>query len=311
MRLRKTIAWLIATACIILLSAGAVVASEITIMNDSLPTPGAGTPIPTFIPSEQAAVWLTTPVAGNIVGVQLFWDSMYGGNPTSQELGIHIYADGIFPAPGMLRASVFGPQLVDGSVNEFRYLDPPADSVALQLPVSANETFVVALEFFNQNSGFPLASSVVYDGDGCQPSKNAVLPMPGPWTNACVLPMPGPWTNACVLGVPGDFGIRAIIEFPDSDGDLVPDPCDNCPGDWNPSQTDTDSDGVGDECDVLEGCNDYANLYLDDIINFLDFAVYAADYTCTSGCSGDIDGDDDADFDDLLILVTNWLCTDI
>jgi hypothetical protein len=35
----------------------------------------------------------------------------------------------------------------------------------------------------------------------------------------------------------------------DSDGDTVPDTADNCPFDYNPDQTDTDSDGMGDTCD--------------------------------------------------------------
>ncbi len=74
---------------------------------------------------------------------------------------------------------------------------------------------------------------------------------------------------------------------------------------------DSDGDGVGDGCDVLDGCNDYANFYLDHIINFLDFAVLAEDLPCTSDCTADIDGDDDTDLDDLLILVTNWLCTGV
>lgn len=36
---------------------------------------------------------------------------------------------------------------------------------------------------------------------------------------------------------------------PDSDGDGVKDPSDNCPNDGNPAQTDTDADGLGDACD--------------------------------------------------------------
>jgi C1A family cysteine protease len=35
----------------------------------------------------------------------------------------------------------------------------------------------------------------------------------------------------------------------DSDGDGVPDIVDNCPSDYNPDQTDTDGDGIGDACD--------------------------------------------------------------
>ena len=36
----------------------------------------------------------------------------------------------------------------------------------------------------------------------------------------------------------------------DSDGDTVPDTVDNCPSDYNPDQTDTDGDGIGDACDT-------------------------------------------------------------
>lgn len=36
----------------------------------------------------------------------------------------------------------------------------------------------------------------------------------------------------------------------DSDGDLVPDACDNCPNAKNTDQTDTDGDGVGDACQL-------------------------------------------------------------
>jgi hypothetical protein len=104
---------------------------------------------------------------------------------------------------------------------------------------------------------------------------------------------------------------RIILVPLDADGDLVPDPFDNCPDTSNPDQADTDGDEVGDECDVLEGCNDYANLYFDDIINLSDFAVFAADFGCTSGCAGDIDGDDDTDIEDLAIIAANWLCTGI
>ena len=41
----------------------------------------------------------------------------------------------------------------------------------------------------------------------------------------------------------------------DSDGDMVPDPCDNCVYVVNPYQQDSNGDGVGDHCQCL-GNND-------------------------------------------------------
>ena len=188
-------------------------AAEITVKNDAIPAAGSGTPLLAFIPNEQAAAWLTTPVAGDIVGVQVLWASQFGGNPASQELGIHVYAAGTFPTPGALLASVTGPLMVDGSVNEFRFRDPPANNLPLQVPVSAGQTFVVAIEFLNQNAGNQFGTSVEIDGDGCQPGKNSVLVIPGGWN------------DAGLLGVTGDFGIRAVINpipEPDSLSVLVP-----------------------------------------------------------------------------------------
>ncbi|WP_367180679.1 T9SS type A sorting domain-containing protein [uncultured Psychroserpens sp.] len=42
----------------------------------------------------------------------------------------------------------------------------------------------------------------------------------------------------------------------DDDGDNIPNECDNCPDDYNPSQTDSDNDGIGDACEdiTVEGC---------------------------------------------------------
>ena len=42
---------------------------------------------------------------------------------------------------------------------------------------------------------------------------------------------------------------QPIVAIPDGDGDGIPDATDNCPGAPNPSQTDTDGDGLGDVCD--------------------------------------------------------------
>lgn len=43
------------------------------------------------------------------------------------------------------------------------------------------------------------------------------------------------------------------VDPTDSDGDSVPDACDNCPADRNPSQPDVDGDSEGDLCDLDDG----------------------------------------------------------
>lgn len=43
---------------------------------------------------------------------------------------------------------------------------------------------------------------------------------------------------------------------PDTDGDGISDPADNCPSIYNPMQTDDDSDKIGDACDVLKSCKE-------------------------------------------------------
>jgi len=45
----------------------------------------------------------------------------------------------------------------------------------------------------------------------------------------------------------------------DQDGDTVPDASDNCPAVFNPGQTDTDSDGEGDECDLDDDGDEFAD----------------------------------------------------
>jgi len=52
------------------------------------------------------------------------------------------------------------------------------------------------------------------------------------------------------------FSIGGGVSDADKDGDLRDDPQDNCPLVFNPAQTDTDGDGVGDACDAFSTSDD-------------------------------------------------------
>jgi hypothetical protein len=43
-----------------------------------------------------------------------------------------------------------------------------------------------------------------------------------------------------------------VVSLGDSDGDRVPDDIDNCPAAFNPDQTDSNGNGIGDACDLSE-----------------------------------------------------------
>ena len=63
------------------------------------------------------------------------------------------------------------------------------------------------------------------------------------------------YANRQHLGVLDIYNIRELYGIPylDDDNDQVPDDVDNCPGDFNPWQVDSDTDGVGDVCDSTSG----------------------------------------------------------
>jgi hypothetical protein len=124
------------------------------------------------------------------------------------EQSISLYQVGAFPFPGPIminqggaNAQILTPTLADGVMNEFRFLDSPANTTALSVPIAAGQVFVVSLTFLNQSSGGgPFAPAPTIDQDGCQPFKNTVDVIPGGWV------------DACPLGVTGDFVIRAVID---------------------------------------------------------------------------------------------------
>lgn len=94
----------------------------------------------------------------------------------------------------------------------------------------------------------------------------------------------------------------------DTDGDLIPDPDDNCPDDANPEQEDRDRDGLGDLCDTLPFVHDPTNpgsiqrIIEDEMTQPNDTSFDALENTLAlpfmaSGVVGEIDnGDPDLDF---------------
>ncbi len=183
------------------LSAVSVQAAEVTVKNDSLNALGAASIVWGFVAGEKAASWLTSPCNGDLRAVQVFWRSPNGTSGTAIHNSIEIFRGGSFPNPGALALTVGGPVLTDGVLNEYRYLDEN-QVIPLIVPVTADETFVVSLEF----AFAPQASvdpSITRDIDGNQSGRNALLADLG---GSSV------WFDSTILGVQGDWVIRAVID---------------------------------------------------------------------------------------------------
>lgn len=89
----------------------------------------------------------------------------------------------------------------------------------------------------------------------------------------------------------------------DSDLDGIHDDLDNCPNTYNPNQSDSDGDGVGNVCDP-----DFPNLYVIDRIDFKDFAVLALAWSQQGDTlKADLNKNGTVDFGDLAILAEHWL----
>lgn len=173
-------------------------AAEVTVQNDSATDFSQVAIQAGFAANEQAAAWLTSPCEGDIVAVQVFWRSLFGGAPDTLGNAILVSQAGAFPVPGTLLANLSGPLMQDGFLNEFRFLDED-QTVPLLVPVTQGQVFVVSFQFLDP----PGASgpSVVTDVSGCQAGKNGIFAIP-----------PSAWFNACSLGVSGDFVIRAVVD---------------------------------------------------------------------------------------------------
>jgi DMSO/TMAO reductase YedYZ molybdopterin-dependent catalytic subunit len=105
----------------------------------------------------------------------------------------------------------------------------------------------------------------------------------------------------------GDFGWRGFgvlvrVAY-DSDSDGVRDSADNCPNDYNPSQTDSDSDGIGNVCD-----DDCPNLDGLNPVNFVDFSMLTDNWLSVDvNLIGDLNNDEIVDVNDIGIFTDYWL----
>lgn len=179
---------------------GTACANEVTVQNDSLIDTSSGTIELGFVSGEKAASWLTSPCDGNIVAAQVLWASGHQPpEPPEIENSIEIFRSGVFPTPGALAQSIDAPQMNDGFLNEFRYLDDKS-TIPLIVPVSQGETFVLALGF--DHSPVATGTSTVIDS-GLTPNRNAIYADVG--GNFM-------WFSNAIFPVNGDWVIRAVVD---------------------------------------------------------------------------------------------------
>jgi uncharacterized repeat protein (TIGR01451 family) len=191
----------IRAALLMALAAPAVHAAEVTVQNDSVSNFDTAVIVSGFSANEEAASWLTSPCDGSIRAVQIFWRSLSGTATPEFGEAIHILRGGTFPTPGALAQDILGPLLTDNVINEFRFLDENS-TVPVNVPVVANETFVVSLAFDVAPPG--TGPSVVRDTSGCQAGRNAI--------HVELAPGVFQWISSCTLGVAGDWVIRAVVD---------------------------------------------------------------------------------------------------
>lgn len=194
---------ILSSALIATVLAGSASAAEMTVQNDSLSNFGNAIIEAGFVAGEKGASWLTSPCDGNIVAVQVFWLSATGASGQLLGQSIDIYRSGTFPTPGALAQQINGPLLTDGVINEYRFLDDN-NTVPLIVPVTNNETFIVAYTFGETppSSG----PSLAVDSNGIVSGRNAIYAQ-----------LPGPtyfWLSSESFGVPGDWVIRAVVDCP-------------------------------------------------------------------------------------------------
>lgn len=89
----------------------------------------------------------------------------------------------------------------------------------------------------------------------------------------------------------------------DSDQDGFNDDLDNCPNVYNPRQTDSDKDKIGNPCDNDCPCLDDLNL-----VNFADFKIIAASWLQAGpNLPGDLNSDQLVNIEDIIVFANYWL----
>jgi len=105
----------------------------------------------------------------------------------------------------------------------------------------------------------------------------------------------------------GNFGWRGFavtvnVDY-DNDSDGVANSIDNCPNDYNPSQIDSDGDGIGNVCD--EDCPNLDGL---NPVNFVDFSILTNSWLSVDvNLTGDLNKDEIVDLNDIGIFTDYWL----
>ncbi|MBI4605324.1 MAG: hypothetical protein HY721_25450 [Planctomycetes bacterium] len=173
-------------------------------------TGGASVTCPCFAPGERAGVVLQAPAEHypiEVLRVGIAWASQFGSNPQSLEQAVLVYARGL-PDPGPPVASLEGPVLTDGALNEFDLEPLPGEIVIESGP------FTVALELLNASTLF--GPSTAHDGNGCQRGKNVVFAVPGGWKDACALGATGDWVMYAVYRPPRCGGAPRFVRGDDN-----------------------------------------------------------------------------------------------
>ncbi|MFH0982290.1 MAG: PKD domain-containing protein [Planctomycetota bacterium] len=152
-----------------------------------------------------------------------------------------------------------------------------------------------------QPDDYDISSGVSTDCDGNGTPDLCDLQSGGPDCNS------NGWLDACDLaGNDCDSNGQPDECQADADGDLVPDPCDVCPG-FNDAD-DTDGDGIPDACDRLGDVDHDSDIDLDDYSSLSAClggpGVSAPPQGCAPGefASADLDGDGDVDLGDFALL---------